>query len=697
MTELMQLRLAGLVLLLVGCTSNSTKHCMTVGGRSDLVTQAARLRLDVYDATVKCDGASVPAGSIAILSRTFLPGADIKLDVSPGTRTLVLTTFADEAGLIEMGSGCTTAMLSPGAQVCINLTLIAAPDQAVLADLSTVDNATCTGSSCGGCTVSPDSCPANQYCDGTSCKVGCKVGSDCNGVPPAGDGGLPRTTCNTTTHQCVECNDNTMCPLGKVCSPAGACVQGCDPSHSCPGTLSCCNGICLDTKTDPLNCNSCGNPCVGAANTCCNGMCVDPTSNADNCGGCGRACSTSNVATRTCAGGLCTSACTFGRGNCGKPAFPNADDGCETDETTTSNCGGCGVKCDVTSGHSSSATCWNFPDGGTPTCKYVCSGSNADCDQAAPNTNGCEVDTSSDPTHCGGCLPSFACDTTRSLGASCSGGNCSYSGCKPYFADCTSAAPDRDGCETQTTTTSNCGGCAACDNSNNATSPTCMPLDGGLATCLYNCNSPYADCVQTAPNTNGCTVNKNTDPNNCTGCSIVCDTTTGTPACNGSSCTYGTNGTSGSCNAGKADCSNLPTSVNTGGCECNTATTGSTDGGCCGTGCQTAHLNCSQGSSTTACTGLGQTYYDCTPTGTFTFKQAMRACMAKTGTDTACHQFNCSTTDGVICDNASTTSGAANAWDYSLNNNGTGTSLGLVFIAGSGGCRCPIGAWPTWN
>src|SRR5206468_291954 len=48
--------------------------------------------------------------------------------------------------------------------------------------------------------------------------------------------------------------------------------------------------------------------------------------------------------------------------------------------------------------------------------------------------------------NCGAC--GATCDTAHSTGATCSGGNCAYTGCANGWADCNRAAPDNDGCET---------------------------------------------------------------------------------------------------------------------------------------------------------------------------------------------------------------------------------------------------------
>jgi hypothetical protein len=483
-----------LALGLAGCPKQaSKKQCMTMGGASELVSDAKLYRLDVYPDSVPCDGAEVAPGSVAISSHTFHPGEELKMDVAPGRRTLVFTTFSDDAGTIVTGSGCTTTQLDPGAQVCINLTIFAAPDVGVLNDLSASESG-------GGCSVSPDSCPAGQFCDGLMCQVGCKQSSDCVGMGPATDGGLPVVNCNPSSHQCVECTANAQCPLGKVCSPSSVCTIGCDAQHGCPGGLTCCNSFCVDTTSDVMNCGTCGNPCnVGGAITCCSSNCVDLNTNPDHCGSCARGCSRTGVATPLCAVGQCTSTCNFGLGNCTKPSSPNADDGCETDVTTPTNCGACNVKCaDTLSGNSlGPATCRNVPDGGAATCQYTCNGNFKDCQNAAPNLNGCETNIKNDITNCGDCAN--ICNTSNNTSTMCSNGSCTGM-CKTNQADCSSASPNLDVCETFADTTTTCGSCTGCAATDTPIkqSATACTIPGGQTTydCAYTCScTPDKPCT----------------------------------------------------------------------------------------------------------------------------------------------------------------------------------------------------------
>jgi hypothetical protein len=103
--------------------------------------------------------------------------------------------------------------------------------------------------------------------------------------------------------------------------------------------------------------------------------------------------------------------------------------------------------------------------------------------------------------NCGSCGSS--CNTTQSVGAACTGSACTYSGCKPGFGDCDKATDQANlnGCETPTTTTTNCGGCGnACGTLHVQTANT--TCTGGA--CSYMCAAGYSNCNQTAPNTGGC-------------------------------------------------------------------------------------------------------------------------------------------------------------------------------------------------
>jgi hypothetical protein len=154
-----------------------------------------------------------------------------------------------------------------------------------------------------------------------------------------------------------------------------------------------------------------------------------------------------------------------------------------------------------------------------------------------------------------------------------------------------------------------------------------------------------------------------TTASNCGACGVVCDTSTGSPSCVGTTCTY-------MCNPGHLDC-NAVNGPDTDGCECTTPA-------CCGTSCQTTHDD-----------GLGQSFYDCSPIGTHTAQSAMEACQAYamgiSGNAAACSTgYYCTTHDEEAC--------------YAPGGNGTvcwgyrGSTLGQVTDF-----SCPSNISGTWN
>jgi hypothetical protein len=133
------------------------------------------------------------------------------------------------------------------------------------------DEACCSGSclstkndanNCGGCGMK---CAAASSCNGGKCKDSAPPPP-----PPPMDAGTPP-------------------PMPGTCQPA------------CGAGQTCCNGSCVDTKSDIKNCGACGSACSGTQPGCCSGKCVDLVSNS-NCGQCGRDCSllTNGGLTCTC-------------------------------------------------------------------------------------------------------------------------------------------------------------------------------------------------------------------------------------------------------------------------------------------------------------------------------------------------------------------------------------------------------------
>jgi hypothetical protein len=79
--------------------------------------------------------------------------------------------------------------------------------------------------------------------------------TSCNGVC---------TNLKTDLHNCGKCGKT--CPGGQVCIK-GACVVSCSPSQKN------CHGVCTCTLIDPHNCGACGHVCA-SGQTCAKGKCA---------------------------------------------------------------------------------------------------------------------------------------------------------------------------------------------------------------------------------------------------------------------------------------------------------------------------------------------------------------------------------------------------------------------------------------
>jgi hypothetical protein len=129
----------------------------------------------------------------------------------------------------------------------------------------------------------------------------------------------------------------------------------------------------------------------------CNGVCIDLTNDPRNCGDCGVICIASH-GTNPCIGGVCSPQCDATHIACGAPSG-----GCDTDQTTDTNCGGCAIGC------MSPSLC--MPSGGQYTCLSC-------ADRGLLQCAGACVDATSDAMNCGGC------------GQACPGGTCVGGYCK---------------------------------------------------------------------------------------------------------------------------------------------------------------------------------------------------------------------------------------------------------------------------
>jgi hypothetical protein len=359
----------GLLFVLALCGCKNDAPCLRMQDPSPIVQQAALLRLDVYDSSAHCSGATLePGAPTPIESKSAANGQPLKLDVPQGHHVLLLSAFADDAATVLLGSACTETDLGAGGSACFNLTVEETPDSAVpLPDGFMPDFAR------PHCNPSPDDCGPGTYCasDGT-CASGCKNSSDCL---------QPQGKCDTSKHVCVECLVPGDCALGKRCSPSGSCVDGCDVSAGslCPGTQMCCSNLCLDTTQD-----------------------------LSSCGACGRACASTGVVTPSCTGSLCMPSCSTGLLDCNHPIAPAPDDGCETNANDVNHCGGCTTVCNLPN---ATASC---PAG---SCKITsCTGSNFDCNATAGD--GCECPGKDLGDGMKGCCAGGTCEASHQDGYS---------------------------------------------------------------------------------------------------------------------------------------------------------------------------------------------------------------------------------------------------------------------------------------
>ncbi|MBI5512675.1 MAG: FG-GAP repeat protein [Deltaproteobacteria bacterium] len=323
-----------------------------------------------------------------------------------------------------------------------------------------------------------------------------------------------------------------MCASGLQCQ-ASRCVR----EVICPPGQMNCAGRCATLGTDVSNCGMCGRQCPTGANgaaACVLGECqlqcnpgfgncngntadgcesnlqVDPS----NCMRCGVVCSAPGASVLRCEAGACViGACLPNRGDCDM-ALGN---GCETTlGTSVMHCGRCGMAC--AGGANATAVC---EDGA---CGIDCAAGFADCD--GNTANGCEVNTNTDATHCGGCRR--ACPPVAGGAPMCSMGRCN-SMCAADFDDCD--RDTRNGCEADLrTTVAHCGRCGnACAFAN------AVPACAARACQLMSCMAGFQNC--NAMNADGCEVNTLTDVRNCGRCGTVCPgVTNGRPTCVSGTC-----------------------------------------------------------------------------------------------------------------------------------------------------------------
>ncbi len=424
---------------------------------------------------------------------------------------------------------------------------------------------------CGGCGERCSPAHATPQCIGGACGIQvCDPGyADVNGLVEDGCEVHHLTDpehCGTDPNDLKACSSENGTP---DCN-AGECTITCNAGFDdCNEDVS--DGCEADLSRDVNNCTACNNRCLGGGNlspycdatdpdgngnpcgtTTCptnqgdcdgDGLCTDDLTTVTHCGSCGAKCTTSN-GTPACSEVGGSYSCTIASCNANATSDWEDCDGvpssCEVNVLDSNlRCGGClstdpnpgsGKNCaailnDATK-HVASVDC----DSGT--CKVLsCTDGWADCDGAFDN--GCEVNTATNATHCGGCSNANTLwsggtncrDLWANADGTCTNSACVFSSCDAGRGDCNN---DRalggagNGCETTTTNNAaHCGGCGlACTTNANTSANVCSGT-----TCVPSCNAGF--CPATDPK-QGCTNPLGTAAN-CTSCGNVCQG--GTPFC----------------------------------------------------------------------------------------------------------------------------------------------------------------------
>jgi hypothetical protein len=158
-----------------------------------------------------------------------------------------------------------------------------------------------------------------------------------------------------------------------------------------------------------------------------------------------------------------------------------ASDGCEVDMTKDpDHCGSCTIACSTAGTAARACT--------AGVCKPTCDGAHLDCD--TDGKNGCEVDKLGDTDHCGSCT--IACSVAGTSARACNGGVCKAT-CDATHLDCDTDG--KNGCEVnKQTDAANCGACKYACSKANASATSCVS-----GACTPMCVGNFAQCNSPAP------------------------------------------------------------------------------------------------------------------------------------------------------------------------------------------------------
>ncbi|MDP3276997.1 MAG: hypothetical protein Q8Q09_17530 [Deltaproteobacteria bacterium] len=353
---------------------------------------------------------------------------------------------------------------------------------------------------------------------------------------------------------CGACNDACVLPNALSQCIGGRCVLS-----RCVSGFGDCNTLpqdgCESALDSTLDCGRCFNRCPPSAPLCeastsrclsgcaaglsrCSAQCASLATSLSHCGACDNACLTPHATPRCVAGACVIARCDPGWADCDG----SSANGCEASLNSVRDCGACGMTC----------------AGATPVCDTSAGRCSSGCPSGLSRCDGVCVDTLTDTSHCGACTS--ACSFANAV-ARCASGRCALSRCVPGSADCD--GNPSNGCETSTSSISNCGTCG-----NRCAPAQAVPACTNGVCRVASCDAGYADCNNTVGD--GCESDLRNSVAHCGGCGRACVADNGIAACVAGSCTIGL------CQPGFADCDRAVGN----GCEIDTRVSLSHCGGC---------------------------------------------------------------------------------------------------------------------
>jgi hypothetical protein len=372
----------------------------------------------------------------------------------------------------------------------------------------------CGGADCHGCAYGA-ACNQSSDCAEGQCIMAVCQEPGCNNQTLDGD-----ETGIDCGGSCPSCRDGQPCLVSGDCTSEVCGDDGLCAAASCSDMVR--NGSELDVDCGGAICDGCpiGSPCLVAAD-CQSGLCDDTKTCALNCG----------HGTAECDGNLA--------------------DPCETNLLTSArNCGACGQVCELPHADASCVGGACLID----SCTKPWIRCNTD------DSDGCEVNASTDVMNCGGC--GMVCPGLHGK-PSCVSSSCAIE-CDDGFGDCDGDA--RTGCETSTTDVDNCGSCGnKCPSTDGE--PNCVDGKCGHTACEAGKGDCDGDMV--------CEADLGSDTNNCGRCGNVCSVANGTADCVSGVCVIA------HCDDGWDNCDDSSSDAGYAtGCETNVASDIKNCGGC---------------------------------------------------------------------------------------------------------------------